>query len=1533
MVEKLLDKTSYALVRTNPKLTCNVKVVSNGEDIYLESFSANTRLSSKSFKAFKVDENSTYDKDIYNFFQQGRFPIDLAYDVFQEFSDVSVLRSYGNQYEMFYSAGARSISSESYVEDLGMLAPIWLDEQIPSYFVIFRLDDPVSVNNVNAENPNDNYTLAQTSVNFSENVLERCTAIKTFDLRESAPLGKYIRNYRNQESFPIAPLTTTWRKDEPFLWNGISYKSGGFSSGGSFSYDDLVTKDATITQDDYFITQGFQRNGIILANLINLEFLFTDTNTDDYTLNRYFGLYVNEIEEGQFDISGDGFYRGSEKTQLPKITSANQISEQLNTSFELTNRNGVLVYLDPNRSSTITGFPTPQRVHEVESIFYVKDKNDQFHTIKKGSHWGNNQIRLFDKKIDISLLAGFKQPDTYATAFILKDKGKAVCSFKVLDEISAGATIKFFDGETFIGQISADESQTNGPGTSKENLFNPNGTPQEIAKAMSDALNKGIPEGIRFFNATYNNDTLYVRSRFSGTRFNRLKFNINWTDYPELQLQSLPLTTEGNETQNFIGGNDSLNSRLKVLNGDQDRFVKGNFVQTKGGFAEIIDAVPYLEEPIYNRFDQIIGYSNVDENVIIILDDDQVKTTRNNQVALYSDYKPSFGRFSFFPIRDFDFDFYSTLNSNLGELVFEDEYYNRSEIGSEPPIYIGSSANPNIREFYDNGNFVKLIGLLRETEIENTNESKIIDSEYKRLEETYIKELAVSSKTIPYINKWSYVEDGKNVRNLPYRLNLSEAFGRNNFSPSKWTIGQDAEGFTHEWYYLCEFPIYFDKEAIESSWSYIDEAPVDSVEANIFTGEVFSPGTFQRIDKNFFDEYFIKDKFTTNGITLIDRQLRYGRFRGGDSENFAEAFLRGVRIIAKPKALGSQKANFNSNKLSYIRDGQFNDYRFSVMLIPNNPNKPETQIKFVKNEKWKTIVMMIFVTINNECVTYNKQSIDRTSLYALESNFKTDSECAPIVNSSGQNEFNDGIMQGAISFIQSSQNSLGEFIIKGTTDINGIDTKFTRDIQVRVDGSYTPIIFTIDGNEYVISKITRVLSDNQLIALSVTKNGLPESLPSPYPSAIKLKEAEYFTQSGGFNEFKNRLSEIGFATIFKNVNQGSPDVIYETIDLNGNRVLNADGSFAQTFSIELRAQDDILKSVYLGVLPDLNKPTSFNLTDVIGYELSLQKRPRLTPIGRHSGYYEPLSLPLLKFRDPYLDIDFNTANTGDVIIDEEYKLKVLELTRYANTQFYSQDTGFGIIKNLFYHKVNQEDPASILELSTDSAFLSLYPLINEVGISYKDYYIFSSNWDPAYFIKSIDKTAIADVIGTRSMLEKKSFLGSKYLKVPNEIRLETYVPSEFLRSAISQPSLVDGTYMYLENKATIEFYLFNQKRLIEFLFDPIKSTFEKYVNPLFGFGDEETLDDDVKEYIINNVLKLYKISDVQFYVKSIRQDVSNNYTTAELDNLDKINEGLKLSNAFSSNITNANQFDLKLIYNKKKGFSESFGFSVTLIKK
>mgnify|MGYP001332679944 CR=1 FL=1 len=574
-------------------------------------------------------------------------------------------------------------------------------------------------------------------------------------------------------------------------------------------------------------------------------------------------------------------------------------------------------------------------------------------------------------------------------------------------------------------------------------------------------------------------------------------------------------------------------------------------------------------------------------------------------------------------------------------------------------------------------------------------------------------------------------------------------------------------------------------------------------------------------------------------------------------------------------------------------------------------------------------------------------------MYSFESDYITlppPNECEPQIGVDGNYDYKKGLVEGAISFVNTNWDaSTGAYLVQGVDDINGIPPKFLRDITIGADGQFNNIRFTINSVLYEISGIVRVVSDFQFFATTITANGLPYVPGGAVPSGLALKSTTYNTVAGGFGSYKQRLSDVGFSEIFKNVNQGNPNVIYETIDKFGNRVVDENGNIGQTFSIELRAQADILKSIYIGVLPDPAKPTVFNLTDVIGYDLSLQKKPRITPLGRHAGYYQPTSKDIFFFRDPYLKIDFDnvtgmtgstglTGSTGGYIEDEAYKFKVKELCRYTNTQFNSSDIeNFAQVKNLFYHKVNEEDPSTVLELSTDSAYLSLYPLINEVGIAKRDFYTFSSNWEPAYFRKSIDKSQIESIIGTKAMTEKKSFFGSKYLKVPQQIELETFVHSleeDFnVVKDIKQPTLVDGTFITSENKTSIKFYLFIQKRLIEYLFTPVKEQFLKYIKPEFSYNDIETLDDDVERYITQNILSLYKVSNVDFYTKSTREESPSNYRTAELTNSEKSASGLSINTSVGSTKLNNNPFDLSLIYNKRKGFTESFGFSITIVKK
>ena len=129
--------------------------------------------------------------------------------------------------------------------------------------------------------------------------------------------------------------------------------------------------------------------------------------------------------------------------------------------------------------------------------------------------------------------------------------------------------------------------------------------------------------------------------------------------------------------------------------------------------------------------------------------------------------------------------------------------------------------------------------------------------------------------------------------------------------------------------------------------------------------------------------------------------------------------------------------------------------------------------------------MVVFLSFKDFCLNANDQSIDRTTLYSAENRFVYNEDtCELDFNTSSDLQFKDNTMQGAISFRKSGtgQNpDPSRILIVGQEDINGVPTKFTRDIRVGLDGKFTPIRFTVDGDVYEISEITRVLTDDKLI--------------------------------------------------------------------------------------------------------------------------------------------------------------------------------------------------------------------------------------------------------------------------------------------------------------------------------------------------------------------------------------------------------------------------------------------------------------------
>ena len=266
---------------------------------------------------------------------------------------------------------------------------------------------------------------------------------------------------------------------------------------------------------------------------------------------------------------------------------------------------------------------------------------------------------------------------------------------------------------------------------------------------------------------------------------------------------------------------------------------------------------------------------------------------------------------------------------------------------------------------------------------------------------------------------------------------------------------------------------------------------------------------------------------------------------------------------------------------------------------------------------------------------------------------------------------------------------------------------------------------------------------------------------------------------------------------------------------------------------------------------------------------------------------------------------------------------------------------------MYYHKTNILKSNKIL-----SSISPVYPAINEYALGYRDYNVFSSNWDNGYFISQDDLNNSSICSGIGSMKEGLCMFGSKYLNVPDYVFIDTFENGKLFddRLVLDIGEDMNSEILYKEiNNRTVQYNLFIEKRLKRYLKEKLIGIFSKYINKDYSFGNKGTIEDDVEEYIEKNLLKLYKVDKVNMYVKSDRMRVNDKKIENEYlqyvnkDNEVKINNGfqsiyidgnlvLKDSNFIMGKV-NTNEFDRTITYNLKPGFKESFGFSVSLKRK
>jgi hypothetical protein len=151
-----------------------------------------------------------------------------------------------------------------------------------------------------------------------------------------------------------------------------------------------------IDLEDY-VTSGFSRNGIICPNLLNLEFLFDDEDSDLYTINRYFGMYVSRNDIGSLRSNGNFFYEFKDlpgNENLPK-PSRNNVGYYYNTENNKIGATSGIKFFYENGSGFIPG-SNDVNLYDPNKLFYLTDKNENFYSLKRSENYDINDVNSPD---------------------------------------------------------------------------------------------------------------------------------------------------------------------------------------------------------------------------------------------------------------------------------------------------------------------------------------------------------------------------------------------------------------------------------------------------------------------------------------------------------------------------------------------------------------------------------------------------------------------------------------------------------------------------------------------------------------------------------------------------------------------------------------------------------------------------------------------------------------------------------------------------------------------------------------------------------------------------------------------------------------------------------------------------------------------------------------------------------------------------------------------------------------------------------
>lgn len=1459
-----IDNKSFAILRTNPKLTTNVKLVVNSiGDLFLSSFRASKELSKVEYQKFELKSTGKYSYDVASFYK-GLSAIE-KYKVLRKFSDTTVYSDYQFQHEDQYHYGAIHNETKLYDEQYKIFAPLWLERKIPSKFVIYRVED------VEYKKQYSDDTIGQNSRILE--ILKNATIVKTFDLSNSSKLGEYISNHVNDRQFPKAALSVNFKEGSQSFFNGIDTVNGGFSSKAE-QFDKYYTQ---VDYPEFFsneiITGGFERNGLAVANIINLEFLFDDTSASDYKIYRYFGLYVDEMIEGSF-VSEGAELDGSIK----------MVQNTYQTNYDLTGSG--LVDIDM--------MPVPSDF-DIPTLRFIKDREGNLYNLK-GSVVSQYNKFLINSVGEIDqLFKGYGKTGKTVTSLLKKPSPRGFMKFTVKavpstnDRLFIGDKTEIEISDYNLGDYLLIADSSIPAARAVNNKFSTQGSLEQIAIAISQAIRNGE---VVTYQTRVDGNSVIIEDLLAGNRRRQSVFGVynqNLVDF--IQIDSAEPNNIGlvnslvppGITTNFLNwnmytmiGGSSEGQSILVKSSEIGNVKVGEWVKLKDN-DKFIQIIEIEKDPIETDSYRIVLDSKV------ILSNDSV-------FEIYDVYRTQHGLFSAYDFKDFDFDFYSERNSNLGDLVYDEINY-------------GFTSST----FYSG-----LIGVLEAEKIEDTVVSNHIKNEYDRLNENKLKETALNSRIVPTICKFN-LKDASNARNLPYILNVNEAFGEDNLSPNiEIDSPRKVEYMNMEHFHINKIPKDLQGNNTRKDFNnYIDFAGDGGITINKLKDTSF----------NYFESYFNWNGYydMLDGIWYDNTVKRlWSKFDEGNSSKNSSAVFRGLRY-----SYLKRKENLNQVPTEFISDSNVNDYKFGVVFsyymdVDSNGNtitNNSVEVEVVKNDVFGFICVLVKLNVVENDVQY----IDRYLMYTLK-----------------DIELQGNILNTDIPFFIDFQNSSfsgqNDQAILNAAAPSIIDgsAKFTKYVRPDEFGEYSWIYFPALGDTYAV-KVVSILNDESILV-----SGWPYlfdvNTGQEVPGGIRLNPQDFslvpassyiFTYyQGGKNEFANLLNEVN-AYNFANRFNKFEDINYINIDKNGVETQN-------DYVLSVESGVDVIKPSIIKSETDPERPKAYQLSsgEIGSIIVDREDGGYITLLRRMNGDYNPLFNDVITFTDIYKGKVLGLISERESIIYNSKNGTGIAFESYKNNR-----NDYGYINNYFYHKVNDEDSKNILKLSQTSDKLPLYPVIGEIAIDKKNINLFKSKYASDYFIKSLPAGDFRVAHGTLSPVEKKNFMVSTIMKVKDsyDITKFTNVQEKTLEALdkirINNTNVETIHWFEDEYQVIADFYL-PDAVLGELIEDGIKNNFKKYVNPLNSFGDKSSIDDDLKLYANANISTRFIIDNIDIYGIE-GKDLTTNFVSV-LNTKELLEGGFSKMTNFNIQSYQNDGLSFRLIYNKRRGYTYNFKVHVKI---